>query len=104
MDKVPAKQIHLPENQVEALLKPMSDGGCLSITSVQADDGDAGGNPVQILHVIRFNADGSARWDRRYESERFQGFPVESCVFPDDGVYGNETGRRNVLSPTAAFP
>jgi hypothetical protein len=85
IEMVPAKRILLPENQSEAFLKPLSDGGCLSVTTVQSDDKDAGGNPLQILRVIRFKADGSTGWDHRYDSEPFQGFPAAMCLFPDDG-------------------
>ena len=34
---------------------------------------------------MSFQADGLAKWERRYDSDPFVGFPAAMCVFPDDG-------------------
>lgn len=84
-EKMPATAIKLPESQNAALLMPLSDGGCLSVSQVPVDKTDTSGNSPSILRAVRFAADGAAAWDRRYESSPFRGYPITMCVTSDDG-------------------
>jgi len=78
--QIPARQIALPSTQSAALLLPAPDGGCLSVSQVPTDNN----NTVFHLRVIRYQPDGSRRWDRLYDASPFKGYPVSLCIFSDN--------------------
>ena len=84
-ERIPAHHLILPTNQYRAMLKPLSDGGCLSLSTVPADPADTTGTSGSYLHAIRFAADGAKKWEKTYGTESFLGYPVAMCVFSDNG-------------------
>ena len=85
LDKVPATHIDLPKNRIPDYIMPISDGGCLAVSQISLDDDEKTGVQLYSLQAIRFKADGTVLWEKKYESIIYQGYPKSMCVFPDDG-------------------
>jgi hypothetical protein len=82
---VPATRLAQPGLPIGSLISPLSDGGCLAVSTLPADPKDTSGNPSRYLRAIRFKADGTVQWDRSYQDAPFQGYALTMCIFPDDG-------------------
>ena len=81
---LPAYRIELTSNQMASFLKPTSDGGCLAIAQIQADETSDAGTAAQSIQATRFWSNGTVRWTRQYDDLLINGYLVALCVLPDD--------------------